>query len=203
MPRHSRHSHLPKVRIVLFLVFVIVLFLFIRFFATYPSDTGVREYKSGPTQAPRQPNILPTGDPGDDAVTKSAADTRTEPLATFSRPDEALVFDYPAGWTLSAGPSGTWLVSDTAATESAAIRIEISKRSSLPACGPKAESCRDIILNNRPFRIESGTLNTGLAFRVYSTLHQGTAYVFTGTFRGGSQAADSIMSEIGGSITFQ
>lgn len=198
--------------IVLFAAFAAGIFMFIRFFASYPSNTGVIEYS--PEKAAERAREMPLPRAGG----LESQESKEVLLSTFSHPDIPLVFDYPREWhrlefdaASSAEASGStalepeakrWTIADAESAASASVVLEISTGMKLPACASNSTDCVDLVVNNRPFRKDRSTLSSGATVIVYSTLHEKTAYVFKARINSLTPETEARLNAVIRSVTF-
>jgi hypothetical protein len=139
---HDHPVNNPKIAIGFFCVFIVITFLYLRFYATYSSNNA---YVTSQTS-----NIQ------NDGLIISPVAPR---YAAFSSPDDKVVFEYPIEWFISQKSETLWEITDLDATTEAALKmiVEVKEASgsaeTLIGCG----KCEKVSISNTEFAKKKDT----------------------------------------------
>jgi hypothetical protein len=185
----ANHSSVsPKLAIGVFCVFMLIAFLYLRFFATYDSgDTYVATNSAV--------------DPNNGLVISPAAPR----FSSFSFPDDKVVFEYPVEWFLTQKSETLWEIKDIDATTEAALTmtIEVKEASSSAEELIGCTKCEKIEINKAQFAKKKETDTEDKVTYAMATILENKGYTITAIYPNAAAELSAQVQQLFDSIIVQ
>lgn len=156
-----------KIALGVFAVFLILAFLYIRFFASYSS-------------------AIPYSTTNADTTVQQEAITieRSQPMSAFSTDEGAFSFEYPAGWIQQQISESEWNISDTESSESAKITITVEVKEASDSAEPLLgcnNDCKEENISSHLFLTKETETNKKVTSSIATVLKE-RGYVLTAIY---------------------